>query len=422
MANDEEQIGPEQNNRQRTSPVDRINSGVDTARKIRAGVQKARQAIKYTQRARKAIQVARVVTTAASNPEVSVPAAVIIIIIIIFLIVFITLMGGFSSENDNSQYPGAAPTPAPVPGGGTPPLAEIPGLEKLDKSAGAAVNNGEDIIYTITAIYSGTDDVTVIDQIPKDTEYRDASGTKTVDNANSQVLWHLRDNTPSHTNEAQGEDVYTFTLKVHPLKDDITVVNQAFATAPGGATSGPAPATTDFSKLMEGQGRNTNALGDENSFVTSVLNNIQYRFPSGVDYQPFLQKIYQKSIGYNINPAIILTIWGVETTFAREPFYVGTQLVVPFGCFDGTSSFDDQLECSARTLNSLMNEFEAKKQAQGGRLPVDYNLGNEGQCPFWDPFLYAYEAYTPVCSMNDSNDEARGNFVIIYKDILYGKQ
>lgn len=349
---------------------------------------------------------------AAAGATAGAPVLVIagIIILLILLAVFIIYLFIYLSDNPDDGYNyGVTPPQQGTPIDGTPPANPIPGLS-LEKSAGGSVNNGEEITYTITAIYGGNLDVTIWDNIPKNTQYLSASGEKNVDNAAGTISWRLGANTPTRSNEAEGKDIYTFTLTVKPTADNIMVENQAYATAPGG-TTGPAPETNDFEKLMEGQGRNTQVLGDETSFVEKALSNISRRLPGGRSvYESYLHDIYKMSTSHNVNPAIVLTIWGVEQSFAIN----GRE----FGCKPFDTGFAMQVDCSATTLDTWMTKFDETKAS--GTFPVPLTF--DQTCNYTDPFIYAYEAYTPVCTMYDSNDESRTNFVIIYKEILYGVQ
>ena len=185
-------------------------------------------------------------------------------------------------------------------------------------------------------------------------------------------------------------------------------------TPPGGGTPGipPDPGASTFAELMTGQGRNTGILGDENSFVTKTIDTVARRAGTTNTnlYDPYLRDIYRLSVERNVNPLIVLTIWGVEQSFAIN----GRE----FGCKPFDNGFDEQVRCSRKTLDDWMADFEAKQAS--GILPVP-NI-YDPSCTYTDNFIYAYEMYTPVCWLNDGNSPARENFVIIFKEFLYGRQ
>lgn len=205
---------------------------------------------------------------------------------------------------------------------------------------------------------------------------------------------------------------------------DTYIINKATATVinprsnkSGGSTPSN-PNAADFESLMTGQGRNTTVLGDENSFVQAVIKNGGNRLKNVPDLETHLHTIYKTALQYNVNPLIVATIWGIESSFS-------TTIPLAFGCdpnyhkYDG---FDNQLVCSVRgTLDFWLRDFEEKKAK--GIFPVPYvatdtNTQETKTCYYSDAFLYSYEAYTPVCTMNDDNAQARDNFVIIYKELL----
>lgn len=398
--------GGQQQSEERKGIIDRANNAVSNARQLRARVETIKNASKNIQRLRTAATVVRTGALAA-NPWFW----VVVVVVIIILLLVIIIAGGGDMDSNYEEYYGALPSPAPVPGDETTPPSEnpIPGLT-LEKTGPSSVENGTDIIYTITTTYNGTSDVTIYDKIPENTQFLSATGTTVVDNTNGIVSWKLNDNSPVQSSEAIATDVFRFTLTVRPTQDDIIVENSLYATAPGG-TTGPAPETSDFEILMAGQGRNIHVLGNEDNFVNTTVENIIKNFPGGrTTYEPYLRDIYRISVERNINPAIVLTIWGVEQSFGIN----GRE----FGCKPFDTGFATQVNCSTNTLDHWMNRFEEIKAS--GTFPVPYTIHET--CTYTDPFIYAYEAYTPVCSMNDSNDSARKNFVDIYKQTLYGVQ
>lgn len=259
----------------------------------------------------------------------------------------------------------------------------------ISKTGPPSVDNEKVIEYNILVTMSGTaDKVVVTDQLPANTvleeappgaELKDATGATTTDITKAKsVIWTLNPN--------------------------------------GGGNAGndgnpPDLNATSFEELVKGQGRNTTILGDEDAFVDAVFGNILESRPvtNRTTYESYVRTIYKTSLAKNVNPLIPLVIWGVEQSFeinGRE-----------FGCKPFDTGFATQVDCSVNTLNKWMTDFETKKAS--GIFPVPYTIHNT--CSFEDPFIYAYEAYTPVCSMNDSNDEARTNFVILFKEFLGGR-
>lgn len=109
----------------------------------------------------------------------------------------------------------------------------IPGLT-IEKQGPAHVENGQDIPYTIHVEYSGKEAITITDQLPKGTEFSEATGK--YENTGSAIVWRLNANTPN-VPAPPGTKGYTFTLIVHPTQDDIEVRNKAIATVAGGGGS-----------------------------------------------------------------------------------------------------------------------------------------------------------------------------------------
>ena len=226
----------------------------------------------------------------------------------------------------------------------------------------------------------------------------------------SKIGWRLNDQTAARS----------MTFELEPAVANQYLEIQAEAnivggtTPPGGGTPGipPDPGASTFAELMTGQGRNTGILGDENSFVTKTIDTVARRAGTTNTnlYDPYLRDIYRLSVERNVNPLIVLTIWGVEQSFAIN----GRE----FGCKPFDNGFDEQVRCSRKTLDDWMADFEAKQAS--GILPVP-NI-YDPSCTYTDNFIYAYEMYTPVCWLNDGNSPARENFVIIFKEFLYGRQ
>lgn len=150
-------------------------------------------------------------------PQVKIAICVVIAVIIV-VIIFLFII--FYKSDPNTQNP-TQPT-----------QKTITGLV-LQKSGPAQVQNGENIVYTITATYTGKQQVIISDPLPKDTEFVSATGENTTEN--NVVKWDLNKNAKDgSTNQ------YTFTLTLKPLKDDIIIKNKVYANAVGGTIVGPA--------------------------------------------------------------------------------------------------------------------------------------------------------------------------------------
>lgn len=119
---------------------------------------------------------------------------------------------------DTNVEPTGTPPPSPT---GVP----IPGLE-LTKTGPNAVNNGENIKFTITAKYSGSGDIEIKDQInSSDGEILVDTITGTTKSANSNtIIWGLKGNSPNEN----GEYIFEFVTK--PLRSNFYFKNKAVAT------------------------------------------------------------------------------------------------------------------------------------------------------------------------------------------------
>ncbi len=209
-------------------------------------------------------------------------------------------------------------------------------------------------------------------------------------------------------------------LKPKPNVKDAYIINRAYAQyltsslPPVGGGAGPNvpvdPNAADFESLVTGQGRNTSILGDEETFIATVLKNGGARFQGG-GYEAQLSKIYKTALAKSVNPLLIVVMWGVEQSFSH-----GTALGC--GIYIGLpSDFDNQVECGVNTIDNWMNTFELRKGQIG--LPVTIqNEDTKAICSYTDPFVYAYEWYTPDCHFADGNTNARKNFAIIMRDLL----
>lgn len=326
---------------------------------------------------------------AAANPEVVIIAAIIIGVILMFFMFF---MGGGGGRGGQLAYPSPSPTP---PGGYTP----IPKLT-LNKTGPNHVDNGRDIEYSIDATYTGNQELILTDIIPQNASFVSATGI--YQSGPGNVVWKLKDNPfPTSTD---GSTKYTFKITLHPTSNDIVVTNKAYAEP---VATPPNPNANDFESIMTGQGRNTNVLGDRNSFISTIINKSSGHFDVQ-GKQDYIGSIYDAALSKNINPLAVFVMWGVEESFQSQ----GTE----YNCPKYGNGFNNQLKCAVETLDFWMKDFDnAKKRDDGG--VVIPKIGG-GECVYYDPFVYAYEWYTPNCHAHDHNEDARPNFYSFYKTIL----
>lgn len=278
---------------------------------------------------------------------------------------------------------------------GDTPDNPIQGLT-LNKSGPTQVANGDTIEYQVSVTYTQDLDVIINDPIPANTTLVTASGPYTQEG--NIIKWRLKDFAASVSPEAPQTKTYKFELKVKPDKNDINVTNSSFGIVYGNIGTGIGD-SSDFETLMANQGRNVTVIGDEDAFVNRVLLN---KGAINLDEQ-HLRQVYRTAAAKNVNPLSVLAIWGVEASFGLN----GTE----FGCKPFGSGFADQLTCGVNTLNFWMSDFDQNNR--GGSI----TLTGVKTCVFTDPFTYAYEKYTPVCTINDNNDNARRNFVTYYKKL-----
>lgn len=111
-----------------------------------------------------------------------------------------------------------------------PALPTIPGLT-LEMDGPFSAKKDDEILYKITAIYNGSLDVTIYDEIPFGLTFMNASGNfdKTTNS------WSLGENTP--TSNTGGVKTYTFTITFKPLQDNIRVTNRVVAKADDAKTA-----------------------------------------------------------------------------------------------------------------------------------------------------------------------------------------
>lgn len=361
---------PSSNRRQQVNPLrQRANNMAGNAAK-KFGKKIAKQALK------------KIATSALANPYVLAAIGIILILVLVVVILISVFTGGPKDDKDKKIIPGLA----------------------LQMSGQESVKNGENISYTIRVSYSGIGEIVIYDQIPQNTSFVSATGN--YKNENNTISWALKENTPISP-KISPLKVYSFDLIIHPEKRDIIVINKPTAKLIGY----PMPDSTDFDKLMRGQGRINdkfrNMFKSEDDFVTKVMQNgLLAQYPLfGKD--GLVRKIYKAAVEKNVNPLAVMATWGTEAGFGLN----GTE----FGCdphrgrFPG---FDNQVQCGANTWNNWMNYFEQNKKPDG-TLDMASNIGKT--CIYDDEFLYAAEWYGPICHAYDKNENFRRNFVKYYR-------
>lgn len=128
----------------------------------------------------------------------------VIILVLILIYVLVMILYRDSFDFDSSSTP--PPSPAPVPGDGK---------LRIQKTGPATASNGENLTYSITVSYTGTQDVLISDPIPSQTSFVDASGEFTLETEASGrrvVRWVMK-NTPSDvsTQESTTTQAVNFT-------------------------------------------------------------------------------------------------------------------------------------------------------------------------------------------------------------------
>lgn len=200
---------------------------------------------------------AELAAVAAANPEVTVPVLIGIgvVIVVLFLLLVVFKPNGGGLLESTAYCPPYAPYNGRCGAGAGGGPNGNPGQNStvtVSKSGPAAVQNGENITYTITVTNNDTQstDVDVTDQIPNNTEFVSDTGNPT--NANGVLDWHITGLAPSASQ--------SFTLVVKPLLPDIYVTNTAFLGSVTGASS-------------TNSGSNTNTGTNTNSGSSSTGNN-----------------------------------------------------------------------------------------------------------------------------------------------------
>ena len=301
--------------------------------------------------------------------------------------------GGMSSGGDDSTTKETSTNSQTTP--------TIPGLT-IKLTGPPESGNGRDIVYEVTVDYDPAiaktpiENIVLVDVIPNTATFVSTDGVQAADSTPTTVTWSLKD--PANQK--------LFHVTLHPKSDDVYVINSVTARLLGSSSgNGSSSDPQAFLDLLAGQGRNTAVLGDRTKFITTIIANSSGLSLGGKESN--LGEIYDTGIKYNVNPLILASIWGVESGFDPGGVY-------PFGCLNPQDAgFFENVSCAAGSLNQLMSTFETHNTA--GSLEIPSTTGNT--CIYTDPFIYAYEMYTPVCHASDSNDAARTNFVSFYNKV-----
>lgn len=137
--------------------------------------------------------------------------------------------------------------------------------------------------------------------------------------------------------------------------------------------------------------RDTNSTTVEN--MLSVMSS---KFHLSTDYyRPYVQKIFQKAQEKQLNPGIIISVWGKEQGFKNPDKAFG------YGSFNGSDSgFDNQLEGSANSMVKAVNNED----------PYHYDDTNKPIFVRW------IDRYTPLSDPRNSQD--RMNFAKYLKSFI----
>ena len=359
---------------------------IDTGKKIYNTAQKTVKVAKAT------VQAARAAALLA-NPWVLGAIGIALAILLIYLLFF---QGGDSSDTDFVENQPVASSLPGAPG----EKPSIPGVTVILKGPPER-ENGQDIIYDVTVLYDPAvakvpiENIVLFDTVPNNATFVETDGVQAADSTPTTVTWSLKDPTNQKL----------FHITLHPTASDTYVINSIGVRLAAGATGGSSTDSEEFLALFTGQGRNTSALGGRSAFVSTIIANSSGLPLSGKE--SYLGQIYDAGIKYNVNPLIIAGVWGTESGFDTLATY-------PFGCLNPTDAgFAENVTCSAGSLNQLMSSYES--HSAGGSLEIPATTGNT--CIYTDPFIYAYEMYTPICHAIDSNGTARGNMVSFYKKL-----
>lgn len=193
------------------------------------------------------------------------------------------------------------------------------------------------------------------------------------------------------------------------------------STTPTGALQCP----TAYSLAFWRQGRNTRAYGnDEASFVARAY---QFDLELGSkhivlrtipDITDRLRAIHRVSVASNVNPLLLLALWGEEQHFelGGDKYAFGCGVYVNKAAFNG---FYNNLACAVETLNNEMYTYEVLEQLYGTPVKLYDTRTGRQTCEFYDPLLYALERYGPVCTADDSNEHFHANLVFFYNKFFH---
>lgn len=338
----------------------------------------------------------------AFNPAIAWAIGGAVFAIILYMMFFqgdsATTGSGGGGGGGNTQISPAAGIGSP----GTSGLPPIPGLTlTLEGPIPDRVDNGQDLKYQITIKYDSStakvplDSISIYDDLPPNVSFLTTDGAST--QTGNTIAWSLA----NPTNKSP------IVFYLHPQKEDMLIANKVYAKTTGASSGTGAGGTSPqaFRSLIAGQGRNVAVLGDKSQFISTVLANAGSLTIAGQTNE--LAKIYDAAVHYNVNPLILTTIYGVESSFGAA------QIPYPFGCFETATGFDENVTCAGGSLNMHMNTFETTNA--NGSLEIPSKIGNT--CIYTDPFDYAYEEYTPVCAADDGNDPSRATFMSIYTQL-----
>ena len=260
-----------------------------------------------------------------------------------------------------------------------------------------------DIDYNISVNYNGpgTADATVVDTLPDHTTVADPHGgtVGTDGQGHTTVTWTV-------TGVVTGiPQVLFLTITPGPETNNTWIINSVTGTVNLHFVS--LPTDGDFETLLRGQGRNVNILGDLTTFLATVYQNNPD--PRLAGRQDIVTQIYNTAVASNVNPLIILTLWGEESGYSTTGASLGCDPHV--GGFPGITA---QIGCGVNTMNHWLTDFE-QHVGQDGTYTV---TGSLGPCTFDDATIYAMERYGPVCLMNDGNSHFHANFASIFRQFL----